>query len=426
MKKPEEKRRRSRVDAVRDRQAADQALDVIAIMEEVGEQATAVALWRMNGSEEQYIDRVAANELSLDYVRKHPQGGGGRYRIRVAGPRNAKGHAPWIRAHTFTIAGAPNQDASSGPVKAESRPWWAELAVAALPAVAGAIAAKMLEKKEADPLLLAILQQSSKGDAPTSVEIQSLVESARTAGFTQGKELGHAQALAENPPTSGEGDGPLTTAIKELGPSLVEVMKSGRTPTPVAPPRAQLASTTQAAPGTETTAAPGWVARVKPYLRYLLSWADAGKNAVVKAMTVLDDLPEADRESLAVSCESETFVQDVLGWLPELGTTDARRAWFSEFLTALQDALTTTEDEEDGGAQTEEAGESGAGAGDSTEPGAGTGGPAGTSGDGGGHAGGGDEPGGRAGRHRASGVGNPPGHGRGKPAKPGAARRRGR
>lgn len=388
-------KRRSRVKEARDQQDAAQIMDVGQVMEELGEDATAVSLWRMNGAEEAYLDRVPAKEFTLDYVRKHPYGGGGRFRMRVSGQPDGKGVRKWIRTATFTIAGPPNGDAPTGGAAAarqqeQPMPWWGQVMLAMAPGLAAALASKLLESKPTDPILLALVERMGKGgDGPSSVEIQQLVETARTNGITLGEQLGNAKALAELP-RGGESDGPLTTAIRELGPPLVEAMKSGREAPPRARATARLDNTTQQQVASGAT--PAWVARIKPFMRVILGWADSGKNATVKAMSVLDDLAEADQESLAASCESPTFMQDVFAWLPELSSTDVRREWFTTFLAAIQDALTEPDEEEDASDAGAEGGQD-----------AGRSGPGGTAAaDGGGAAGGGAAGGGE---HHERGAG---------------------
>lgn len=348
--------------------------DVQAVLEELGEGASFVTVWRIASGKEYHLARWPAAEFTTELVQNHPYGGGGEYRIRIAGPRSSRNQSQWVRSLPLNIAGpanngggngAPGVPGSAGVVK--ERPMWQEVCLAMAAPLAAALATVLTREKQTDPVLVALLQNVGKGGG-MGPEVLQLMESARQNGLTMGERLGNAEAVAER---KGDGsDDALTATIKEGMGMARDVVKAMATPASAPAPvvaTAKVVDARQQTPGAAAQApavtdGPKWLAVVRKYMGVILGWADGKKSAQVKALSLVDDLPGEYQEELVAACESEDFVTDVLGLVPEFSSTPERRVWFTAFLEYIQDALTEEEGDGTTGASSEAApGEGGAG-----------------------------------------------------------------
>lgn len=332
--------------------------DVESLLSEIGEDGATVGVWRVHPTEgEQFILKVAAAEWDLAALQR--EWGGGKYKVRVrSNTPDGGGRRSWKRGHTFTIAGkSRSPDETGAPVGASapvppaapvvsSAPWLGDVMKAAIPVMVAAFIAKMTEKQTTDPLILELIRQmgqAQKGESLSIRDVQDMIRQTREEERVHAKELAAARVSG-----GGDGDGGLAGVLRETLPPMVEMFgkaleqRRGATPAPAATATA----TVTAAPAALSPGQPEWVARVRPFVGHMVKWADAGKTPAVKAENVIDDLTERDRDTLAASCETETFLTDVFVYFPELGSTPARREWFVAFFVEVQGLLTETDDDE--------------------------------------------------------------------------------
>ena len=331
--------------------------DVAAVIAELGTEAAHVSIWRLDEPGEPYLGRVAASEFTLDWVQLTH--GGGKYRIRVANAANA-----WIKAHTFAIAGkAKSPPATPGAAEsngtgthasngASGLPKWLEtVLIATLPVIAGAVAKKMLESPAPDPLMLALINKSGRGEGISPIELANLLETLRQNTRQETIEMLGERGAPKAVPTS------WADVVIETVPALVDTFRreQDRDERPPRRARATVAGTTPTTtapdgvpPVTQPTAPAGepeWLSRVRPYVPMACGLADRGKNPEIQADALLDTLSESVADNLGEHALSPTFVADVFAAIPAFSATSARVEWFTLFLTRLQESFGDDGDE---------------------------------------------------------------------------------
>jgi hypothetical protein len=329
-----------RVRSKRDRDASpevESAADLAELITKVGADAKAVALWRMDAGAEKYLGRVGVDEFSLDHVAE--KYGGGKFRARIVGAANTFVKGGGITFDIEGVAKVPSSSPATSTAAAPAGlpPWLTQLLVATVPAIGAAIVTRMLARPEPDPILLAMLNKKG-GDTVSPGELVTMLDNARREAREDTRAM---MELAGD--RGGDGGAGWPDVVRDSLPKLLEAFNNqtdnGRRATARIAEGGEVKQRRQA--GTAPApAVPQWVARIRPHLATVISWADSGKTPEVKAASVVDDLPKAEAASIAAHSQTPAFIDEVFAYLPELESTPARREWFTQFLLEIQDAYT--------------------------------------------------------------------------------------
>lgn len=343
--------------------------DIDAILAEYAETGRYVLLDRWESSAWTFLDRLDIAEAGIVSIKT--RFGGGKFRLRIMGDDAAK-----KKQVTFRISGRARDGDESGyvapivPLANDDAETIRELR-ARLDGMEKkdsgdsigissnkfmeAIVTRLLSPPERDPLIgdllkAVISKDSGGGDGVDPIELQKLLNSARSEGYEQGRALGEALATAV-----GDGD-PIARVLATTLPSVVtafqESQRAYRTAQTNVPIKA--AATARAIPNppmpavveeTPVSISNGsdWVNALRPAVPMLLHWARSGKDASVKAANTVDDLNDDIRDAIAVQAEAPDFVQSVLAAIPEFQAEDVK-PWIVMFLSTIQGILTEADD----------------------------------------------------------------------------------
>lgn len=346
-----------------DNEAATSRID--AIVAEFAQADAYITLERYEGGEWVFADRLEFADTTAARIKDLY--GGGKYRIRLVERTDEKNIQR--RQVTFRIMGRaklPEDTAAmNGKSGMDERMDRLEKLLTeprANPAdgtteILKVVLAKMLtpERPSHDPLLGTLITAlvANKNGAPgvDPIKLQELLENARNEGYTRGKELGEAVASLGNDPETSVA-AVLARSLPSIAETFGKAVAQGRAHVPLgAPTVARIpAPPTPTPTPTQTTGedvasnpnAPPWVNYLRPAAPLLLKWARAGKSAEIKAANMLDDLSDTQRELVAGAAESETFVETIIGTIPEFQALDVVD-WMVRFFSAVRDELTEPE-----------------------------------------------------------------------------------
>lgn len=330
-------------------------MDILDAMAQLGAGASWIGVWRLEDGGETYLGRHPVDVFSIDWVKE--TFGGGKYRARGINDQNK-----FVKAQSFTIAGDKKVPTAAAPTNGNGQsngngnghssggmPKFLEtILVASIPVIAGAIARKILEDPKTDPLMLALLNKSSKGESVSAGELVTLLDNARRESRDETREM--MQAIQAASGDRGNNASSWADVVRDNLPPLLETFKREQDDRPPRTTRVVATATSGEQPVSPIPDnAPRWIKRVKPYMATIVRWADTNKTPEVKAEGVVDDMPEEDAVELGNHTRSTTFIADVFRYLPELASTPARKEWFVRFLQHLVECFTETEQAEDAG-----------------------------------------------------------------------------
>lgn len=347
--------------------------DIDAFMAELGDEAEFVQLRRYDNSVSDWVilGKIDASEATAEGIKARY--GGGKYRARVIDREGIHG-----KMITFRLAGKPkNEDGDEDENAKALRDRIAQLertiaekgtvpetGRTANDRLMEAIVTRLLAPPVVptrDPLMETLItallagKPSSGGIDP--IKLQELLADARRDGYEQGKELGEALSLGDN-----NGDGSVASVLAHQLPKLTEIITNAQTregtrrriaPAKANPPATPLPETPHTiVRGTEgTSIQPEQPVNTNPIAKYLapvvptiMKWARSGKTPEVKAVNMIDDLTDQQKDTIGGLAEREDFVESVMSAVPEFNSPDVK-AWVESFLATVQDTLAPAADE---------------------------------------------------------------------------------
>jgi hypothetical protein len=327
------------------------------LLDRLSDQAEAVMLneWNKETKKREYLETIPTEQFSLDYVRKH--WGPGTYVALLLNERNRA-----VGTRAFTI-GAKRKEGEALPNDAATpvaaRPGMdpqvivLNMQIEALKAFAQSQGEMMKglftmlapqkdgEKKPAftppDPIaMIEKLASTMKALTPEAPAQAPGVFDAKTMGemFREGLEVGK---MAANPD---EGFGKIA---ETLVPKVVDVLdaasrKEGlktRGTEPRLKPGAAPAAPAQE-PQVNIHAAP-WLAHLRPFVREIAAWAQAGYDPEAYAISLAARLPDNVIDEIELASRDPQFVEKAIGALPP--QFQAYRAWLTAALEALKEQV---------------------------------------------------------------------------------------
>jgi hypothetical protein len=340
--------------------------DVDRLLNELAGDVATVILHRRNGPAWEYLDHMEPGEFTLEAVKF--AWGGGHYRARIL-----DADRELVRSATFMIAGKPKlppEDAPAIPnapandalqrmermmerfidMQSRGQPQRTDPLLAT---VLTALVQNMGKEPRRDPLLDTLVAGMMNREGMDVAKLLSMMESARENGLELGK-------LMSGGGPSGDDVGSL---VRDVGKPLIELAKTvaerrqESAGTNGAPRPAVQAALKAANPPAQSPTPPAvdvnvpahvaaWLPQLRRFLPYVLQWAKAGRDPGIKAAFVIDELDDTQADLLADIALTDTFVSDVLTYVPELlGATPDVREWVTQFLESVRELLTEPEPE---------------------------------------------------------------------------------
>lgn len=294
--------------------------------------------------------KLALSEFSLDAVRERH--GGGNYEFRIMRVDD-RGVSRFFRTVSQVIDGPPR--AASVDVTPGGPPPGAPVAVVTSPD------ARIERLERLVSRLVRELRQPPAPPQPGPLDmlekVGAIVQSFRGESADKdvmqwlnlGLKLGSKQ---------GGGDGKesgLDKFLGELAGPFANILNGNGGPVTPAPVAMSAPSAPRMAPahaGPEPAAAklvPVWLQLVGPYLNVVYAWARSGDAPADRARMVLNMLPAAHVEAMALAAEADDFVASTLGTLPDAFREPGVVTWTTTFLETLRSELTEEEDTEPAG-----------------------------------------------------------------------------
>lgn len=317
-------------------------LDLEDVLAQIGEDQNAIILIHKEAADGSgrmdYVCKVTAATLNLDQIRK--QYGGGKYVLRS---RNAQTQR-WGLSKTFGLAAPLDAGLSGGPAGGLTSDFQQTLLL------------KLLEQRTApsDPMAIA-LQIAALVKQPDPMEL-----AVKLAGIMKGGGDGNGiDALLKGVDLAkklnggdGDGDSTVWSAVKELGPGVLDVLgkvAEGRAaPAPTAPALAAVVPPAQIAPAapaveTETVPLSPYMRALKQLVPQLMLWAEKGKDPEQCADWVLSEATDMAQEVTATEAVKPDFAARIFTAFPELAP---QREWVQRFLDAIIEWATPEEEPE--------------------------------------------------------------------------------
>lgn len=352
--------------------------DVDSVIAELGEDASYVVLRRFESGDWVILDRLDVGDSSAVAIKS--RFGGGKYRARIHDT-----NGDFRKQVTFKMAGKSKSGDADEPTDArddmkERLDRLEKLITEGGSRVAGdsvqdkllsAVVTRIMavpERPAVDPLMGTLITALINGRPNSSgidpIKLQELLQTARTDGYNQGKELGEAMGIAE-----GGGDANIATVLARTLPELAKTfggaMRTGQriaAPRPNPPAPAHLPATPApahipVAPSEGNGNVNDPIAQyLRPAVPIILKWARSNKSAEVKAVNMLDDLSEEQRDVIGKFAENDDFVEMVMQAIPEFHGADVDQ-WCRLFLVTVQNTLAPINEEgaNPAGAETMEA-----------------------------------------------------------------------
>jgi len=317
--------------------APGEALDLDTLMAELPEAPVIVVLHRVNDKETtqwDYLDRMAANDFTLEAVKQ--QYGGGKYRATIFGVANRH-----LRRVPFRIDPRFKPAALAAIVPGSSEVSRIENAIAALADVVTRAVTARAPAVERDPLdvALKIVEIMRGGNAPVS-PTSELVKTLRE-GMDLGREIGERTAGGNG---GGDGDS-FASALKSVEPLIGAVADRLRAEPPrrralpagpSEPAPAPAAHSEASVPMAPVDSGPPWAAQVRPHLPHLVSLARINANPESWADAILDMLSDEVYGEFEIMSRRPDFADVVMGALPELAPVNE---WARRLLAVMAERM---------------------------------------------------------------------------------------
>ena len=309
----------------------------------IGDDANRVVIYRYDSttSRQEYCGSLPWPGVDIpEEIRK--RWGGGRFSIRLYGPPTKERQSGYIGIKPLSISG-PTRDLAraaeleSDPDRDRRRADEAEARARELEALRreDRIVAGLAELKD----FMADLRHPPAGalDAsPFSMalelvkEMQSRLVPHVTTPLPDGSQFLDMFKLGlEIGRESAGGGGPYDNVVEKVGIPLIRLLEN-RMGAQALPAGESAAAVPNPPPAGDLR---GALAEVVPYL---LEWAQAGRDAGVRADVVAEEIPEAWHDQLADIVLDGSATTRMLGWFPELGP---HRAWVEQFVQGLRENL---------------------------------------------------------------------------------------
>ncbi|MGI8481226.1 MAG: hypothetical protein ACR2MF_04060 [Chthoniobacterales bacterium] len=329
--------------------------DVDSVIAELGQEASYVVLRRFEAGDWVILDRLDVGDATAVAIKTRY--GGGKYRARIHDDGGI-----FRKQVTFRIGGR-SKSADDDEIKTELDARLEKLEKqfteknapspeSGRDKLMEAVVSRLLAPPEipkVDPLMGTLItalisgRPNSAGIDP--VKLQELLQGARAEGYEQGKALGEAISL-------GGVDGDVSVAAV-LAKSIPDVMKAFQSahhnppipvqvvtslPTPTPTPPIQTLTTEENMP----TDAIGTYLR--PAVPIILKWARSGKNPEIKAVNMLDDLTDTQRDGIGLAAERDDFVDSIMKAIPEFNAVEID-GWCRVFFSTIQNTVAPPDEE---------------------------------------------------------------------------------
>lgn len=317
-------------------------LDVDTVLEELGEQAGRVYLYRFNVDAKSWdsVDVIPADSFSLKMV--IDTYGGGRYRVKVREGTSG----PWRSQTTFTIAGEPKlkpvKPVAPGEGGLPEGQMWPALLTAVLEAIRRPVDAGPVQGRDS---LDAALKMVELMQAQTRPLLEALAGGAGRGGddawsaFDRGLELGENMGKAI---AGGEGEGSaMIPLVRELVTYFQQARAEGKS---VEEATKQARTQIQSQPAVTT-----WAGLLRGRMALLIRWAREDRDPEIYADVLLDEIGDAGQRFLAGRLSTPEsagqFVAELFQAFPE---ADDHRGWITSLISAIADRLfSEAEDDRD-------------------------------------------------------------------------------
>lgn len=319
----------------------DLSPDVERVLDELGENASAVLVERMKDNkpgEWEYVTRLSAEEYTTEYIKE--QFGGGEYKLtvidRVQGRLN-----PILKSIDRRFVGKMfanvNTPVASGGVANDP---FRDRLLEVLLAKALTPAAPPSSNKETIELVLAVVGAlNGKGGSGTDAleQTKMIVETAQALAGVMHPPEGLAGVASSFLPVI---ERLVPTRGARITSTPARPSLPNPAPAPVAPSTVQPIQS-EAPARVAGVIVPQWLAPFKMYAGQLVRFADGDRDPTVYADMALDELQENEQVfTAAVSAMNEDrLLSDLLAVVPALALTEARKEFAAKFVERIKEGL---------------------------------------------------------------------------------------